>query len=276
MKLAQMRTGKPEMLLSEHFHEAISGVRQRTGLEGVSILNFDWHANCKTLGEPKTVEGLWVALRNQLVEGSVSPGIASAFDGERVEKTVSGWQRGILRYNCADSLDRTNLAGFFVAVQVLTEQCSNSTQRVQRQRQRGSRLRGEWFDGRVRAKNVEWLVATSGWESRTDTTTGRTFYIDHNTRTTSWSLPEQATPSEPPSTPSSAESSRVNSPENGAGQSKLLSRLNSGQGLRQTGGAEWLDELMNSQENANADDGFAQMVEQHWWTNSEPPCSRSV
>ena len=91
-----------------------------------------------------------------------------------------------------------------------------------------------------------------GWESRTDTTTGRTFYIDHNTRTTSWSLPEQATPSEPPSTPSSAESSRVNSPENGAGQSKLLSRLNSGQGLRQTGGAEWLDELMNSQENANA------------------------
>ena len=76
VNLLRCAPGKPEMLLSEHFHEAISGVRQRTGLEGVSILNFDWHANCKTLGEPKTVEGLWVALRNQLVEGSVSSGIA--------------------------------------------------------------------------------------------------------------------------------------------------------------------------------------------------------
>ena len=29
----------------------------------------------------------------------------------------------------------------------------------------------------------------AGWEGRLDTVTGRTFYIDHNTRTTSWSLP---------------------------------------------------------------------------------------
>ena len=253
VNLLRCAPGKPEMLLSEHFHEAISGVRQRTGLEGVSILNFDWHANCKTLGEPKTVEGLWVALRNQLVEGSVSSGIASAFDGERVEKTVSGWQRGILRYNCADSLDRTNLAGFFVAVQVLTEQCSELGLSVFNANvNAGLAYAGSGSTDASVPRTSSGSSLPPGWESRTDTTTGRTFYIDHNTRTTSWSLPEQATPSEPPSTPSSAESSRVNSPENGAGQSKLLSRLNSGQGLRQTGGAEWLDELMNSPENANA------------------------
>jgi hypothetical protein len=29
-----------------------------------------------------------------------------------------------------------------------------------------------------------------GWESRLDPVTGRTFYIDHNAKTTSWTLPQ--------------------------------------------------------------------------------------
>ena len=29
-----------------------------------------------------------------------------------------------------------------------------------------------------------------GWSQKPDTTTGRKFYIDHNTRSTSWALPE--------------------------------------------------------------------------------------
>ena len=33
-----------------------------------------------------------------------------------------------------------------------------------------------------------------GWESRLDPVTGRTFYIDHNTKTTSWTLPRAAQP----------------------------------------------------------------------------------
>jgi hypothetical protein len=31
----------------------------------------------------------------------------------------------------------------------------------------------------------------AGWESRTDMVTGATFYIDHNTRTTTWTRPVQ-------------------------------------------------------------------------------------
>lgn len=33
-------------------------------------------------------------------------------------------QRGVVRYNCADSLDRTNAASYFGAVQALAEQCA--------------------------------------------------------------------------------------------------------------------------------------------------------
>jgi hypothetical protein len=39
------------------------------------------------------------------------------------EAGVAQTQRGVLRYNCADSLDRTNLAGYFSSVQILVEQC---------------------------------------------------------------------------------------------------------------------------------------------------------
>lgn len=35
-----------------------------------------------------------------------------------------------------------------------------------------------------------------GWEARVDPTTGRTFYIDHNTRTTSWMPPVAVTANE--------------------------------------------------------------------------------
>ena len=82
VNLLRCAPGKPEMLLSEHFHEAVRGVRQRAGLADVSVLNFDWHANCKALGEAKTVEGLWAALRRQLIECSISMGSTCAVADE--------------------------------------------------------------------------------------------------------------------------------------------------------------------------------------------------
>ena len=132
VNLLRCAPGKPELLLSEHFHEAVRGARRRAGLGAVTVLNFDWHGNIKSIGEAKTVEGLWNALGGYLVEAGVSRGRcgATADHGQlgrdrrrRSAKACERWQRGVLRYNCADSLDRTNLASYFAAVQVLVEQC---------------------------------------------------------------------------------------------------------------------------------------------------------
>jgi hypothetical protein len=112
----------------------------------ITVLNFDWHGNIKALGESKTVEGLWNALRSYLIEAGVSHGVcgggsagrptggghlAGSANGELRGlggggggKMTVKWQRGVLRYNCADSLDRTNLASYFAAIQVLAEQCN--------------------------------------------------------------------------------------------------------------------------------------------------------
>jgi hypothetical protein len=43
--------------------------------------------------------------------------------GEGWASLAARQQRGLCRYNCADSLDRTNVASFFAAVQVFAEQC---------------------------------------------------------------------------------------------------------------------------------------------------------
>ena len=244
VNLLRCAPGKPEFLLSEHFHEAIRGVKQRAGLGEVSVLNFDWHANCKALGEAKTVEGLWMALRQQLVDGSVYTGSA-VVDKDGAEKAVNGWQRGLLRYNCADSLDRTNLAGFFVAAQVLTEQCAVlglSVFNASANAGLAYASAAQPNEGRI-TRTSSGTVLPPGWESRTDTTSGRTFYIDHNTRTTSWTLPaEYAAAAEAvessPNKNTSCETSPTGSP--------LLTRLNSGQKMCQLGSAEWLSELMKN------------------------------
>jgi WW domain len=45
-----------------------------------------------------------------------------------------------------------------------------------------------------------WCCAWQGWEARVDATTGRTFYVDHNSRRTTWERPVHARSTGPLST----------------------------------------------------------------------------
>jgi hypothetical protein len=107
----------PELLLTEHFQEGARSARRRhpVALSSLRVLNFDWHANVKALGEAAAVEGLWAQLQGACACAGVTMGTTAPHG-------VAAWQRGLVRYNCADSLDRTNLASFFGALQVLLEQ----------------------------------------------------------------------------------------------------------------------------------------------------------
>ncbi|KAJ5068749.1 phosphoinositide phosphatase sac9-related [Anaeramoeba ignava] len=44
-------------------------------------------------------------------------------DGNYAITTLASKQKGVLRVNCADSLDRTNVATFFASIQILAEMC---------------------------------------------------------------------------------------------------------------------------------------------------------
>lgn len=94
----------------------------------------------------------------------------------------AAWQNGILRYNCADSLDRTNLASFFITVKVLLQQCSELKIDVRAQQQSLSESPSDESDAAL----------PEGWESKRDPVTGKMYYINHKKKTTTWQKPGQS------------------------------------------------------------------------------------
>ncbi|KAL2506196.1 putative phosphoinositide phosphatase SAC9 [Abeliophyllum distichum] len=189
--------GKSESILVQHFEESLNYIRSTGKLPytRIHLINYDWHASIKLKGEQQTVEGLWYLLKAPTVSIDISEGdylptrqrinnckgeiiYSDDYDGAFC---LRSHQNGVIRFNCADSLDRTNAASFFGALQVFMEQC----------RRLGILLDSDWAYGYQSTGNNGGYVAPlpPGWEKRSDAVTGKTYYIDHNTRTTTWNHP---------------------------------------------------------------------------------------
>lgn len=189
--------GKSESILVQHFEESLNYIRSTGKLPytRIHLINYDWHASIKFKGEQQTIEGLWKLLKAPTVsigisEGDYLPSRQRIKDcrGEIVYNDdfegafcLRSHQNGVLRFNCADSLDRTNAASFFGALQVFAEQC----------RRLGISLDTDFVYGYQSYSNQGGYTAPlpQGWEKRSDAVTGKTYYIDHNTRTTTWEHP---------------------------------------------------------------------------------------
>ncbi|KAK9818315.1 hypothetical protein WJX72_010447 [[Myrmecia] bisecta] len=218
---------KDELLLSEHFSEGVRTVRRAFPNIPIRVLNFDWHGMIKELKEKGTVEGLWELLQTVMSQANVSQGTlepVTSPSSARVPGTTtwdnlwamrwSGQQQGLLRYNCADSLDRTNAASYFGAVQVLVEQCRRLGINIEPTASAPSSAAARSAASKAKKNDVASLEISSihrrvkdlmrermqapkqaeaplpaGWEQSTDPTTGKTFYIDHNTKATTWVRP---------------------------------------------------------------------------------------
>lgn len=197
INLLRYGEGKSESILVHHFEESLNYVRSTGKLPDTRILliNYDWHASVKLKGEQLTIEGLWKHLRSPTMaigfsEGDYLPsrqrlndcrGEVICTDDFEGAFCLRSLQNGIIRFNCADSLDRTNAASFFGALQVFVEQC----------RRLGISLDSNLAFDYQSANNYGGYTAPlpRGWEKRTDSVTGKTYYIDHNTRTTTWIHP---------------------------------------------------------------------------------------
>eukprot|EP00193_Tetraselmis_chui_P004842 CAMPEP_0177754886 /NCGR_PEP_ID=MMETSP0491_2-20121128/2255_1 /TAXON_ID=63592 /ORGANISM="Tetraselmis chuii, Strain PLY429" /LENGTH=156 /DNA_ID=CAMNT_0019270313 /DNA_START=422 /DNA_END=888 /DNA_ORIENTATION=- len=75
VNLLRCAMGKSELLLSEHFHEAVRRVRRLDPGAALMVLNFDWHATVKSLGEMSAVEGLWSLLFSIQPHADISAGV---------------------------------------------------------------------------------------------------------------------------------------------------------------------------------------------------------
>ncbi|KAG7024671.1 putative phosphoinositide phosphatase SAC9 [Cucurbita argyrosperma subsp. argyrosperma] len=189
--------GKSESILVQHFEESVNFVKSAGKLPytRIHLINYDWHASTKLKGEQLTIEGLWRLLKGPTISIGVSEGDylpsrlqTKDYRGEIIHNDdfegdfcIRSHQNGVIRFNCADSLDRTNAASYFGALQVFMEQC----------RRLRISLDNDWGMGYRSMDTQSGYTAPlpPGWEKRSDAVTGKTYYIDHNTRTTTWTHP---------------------------------------------------------------------------------------
>lgn len=203
VNLLRYAEGKPETILVEHFKESLKYLKStgKLGNTWIQLINYDWHATVKLKGQQQTVEGLWRHLKAPTMAIGFSEGNyysvkqqLNECKGSIICNDDGGFcmdniQNGVVRFNCADSLDRTNAASYFGALQVFVEQCSRL----------GISLDIDAMFGLSASRNSEYNGRSArslppGWEERFDSVTGKSFYIDHNTRTTSWEHPCQEAP----------------------------------------------------------------------------------
>ncbi|XP_040376150.1 probable phosphoinositide phosphatase SAC9 [Oryza brachyantha] len=208
VNLLRYGDGKPETVLVDSFKSSLEYLRstKKLGKTWIQLINYDWHATVKLKGQQQTVEGLWRHLKAPTMAIGFSEGnyynVKQQLKGCKgsviFNDDISGGfcmesiQNGVVRFNCADSLDRTNAASYFGALQVFVEQCSRLSISLDVDAMFGlSSSRYPEYNGR----NPRTLPP--GWEERFDSVTGKSFYIDHNTRTTTWEHPCQEAPQKP-------------------------------------------------------------------------------
>ncbi|XP_020575965.1 probable phosphoinositide phosphatase SAC9 [Phalaenopsis equestris] len=206
VNLLRNQEGKSETILVEHFKESIKYVKSTGKLPytWIQLINYDWHATVKLKGEQQTIDGLWRLLKAPTVSIGFSEGIyylskqkLKECRGLVVSNSdcdggfcLNSLQNGVIRFNCADSLDRTNAASFFGSLQVFVEQCKRLGVFLDRDTLSGFTSVNRF--GEYSKYGVGSLPP--GWEERKDAVTGKPFYIDHNTRTTTWEHPFQDKP----------------------------------------------------------------------------------
>ncbi|KAI7745943.1 hypothetical protein M8C21_019347, partial [Ambrosia artemisiifolia] len=139
VNLLRSGEGKSESVLVEHFEESLNHIRSTGQLPNTRfhLIHYDWHTSIRLKGEQQTIEGLWYHLKAPTISIGISEGDyqhsriqLEDCEGEKIyNDDITGFfclrvlQNGVIRYNCADSLDRTNAASYFGAIQVFTEQC---------------------------------------------------------------------------------------------------------------------------------------------------------
>ncbi|KAJ8774787.1 hypothetical protein K2173_017233 [Erythroxylum novogranatense] len=197
VNLLRNEDGKSECLLVQHFEKSLNYIKSTGKLPytQIHLINYDWHASIKLKGEPQTIEDLWRFLKVptlaiDISEGDYLPSRQRLKDcrGEIIHNDdfagafcLRSHQNGVIRFNCADSLDRTNAASYFGSLQVFVEQC----------RRLAISLDSDIAYGYQSVNSSGGYTAPlpPGWEKRSDAVTGKTYYIDHNTRTTTWDHP---------------------------------------------------------------------------------------
>eukprot|EP00668_Euglena_longa_P031625 GGOE01040866.1.p1 GENE.GGOE01040866.1~~GGOE01040866.1.p1 ORF type:complete len:712 (+),score=117.65 GGOE01040866.1:87-2222(+) len=115
------RTWPHEERISHRYEEAVQHAAASPVQVPLRFVHFDWHAASRRLGVLGAVEDVWRCLRPPLEDGcpAVSSGEFSGDEPVLIRVTSRTTQQEFRRFNCADSLDRTNLVSFFTTLRLV-------------------------------------------------------------------------------------------------------------------------------------------------------------
>ena len=185
----------------------------------IKVVNFDWHGVMGSLTEERGVEAFWSFMEGHLKKTGMAYGTmqpsnnsngstnssGSSNDGDdRVIRTTpwgAGWQmawrqsqQGLLRFNCADSLDRTNAATCFAILPVLQEalRCIHIDLAAPPKQHSTIHPSPSSSGGVTKSSSARQLKSDlpPGWEVVMHN--GRPLYIDHISKKTQWNVPSGA------------------------------------------------------------------------------------
>eukprot|EP01061_Rhynchopus_euleeides_P029683 TRINITY_DN4892_c0_g1_i1.p1 TRINITY_DN4892_c0_g1~~TRINITY_DN4892_c0_g1_i1.p1 ORF type:complete len:1142 (+),score=161.28 TRINITY_DN4892_c0_g1_i1:254-3427(+) len=101
--------------------DAAAQLLKQPQFHNTHVRHVDWHTTVKKVGERRTAESLWKAMHPYMRDFGYSRGEMWNGDDGAYFIRRDRVQRGVYRFNCADSLDRTNLACFYYCVQIVNE-----------------------------------------------------------------------------------------------------------------------------------------------------------
>ena len=92
VNLLRIAPGKPEAELSRHFHECVELCRNILPNDpNLTVTNFDWHTNVKSMGDASAVEAMWKVLRDKIGQHGYGYGTFERSHGGNDNAQETSW-----------------------------------------------------------------------------------------------------------------------------------------------------------------------------------------
>eukprot|EP00760_Papus_ankaliazontas_P037077 PhM_4_TR8422/c0_g1_i2/m.103626 len=113
-----------EKNLNDAYVESVDSLKSQLNMK-LSITQFDWHSTFHKFGLDETATQLYRTMMKTVKSNNITAG---RLRYTTKEQRLTHWeydcrQKGILRINCLDSLDRTNMVIFLLTLKVVPEMC---------------------------------------------------------------------------------------------------------------------------------------------------------
>lgn len=122
VSLLKIKGENAETPIKESYQKSLTKLHE-LGITNVSLHEFDLARKLKSDGSHESMKQMLYEINPLCANDGFTKGKFINNDGESEEYQIIEHQKGLMRFNCADSLDRTNLATFYYAMKVTAQWC---------------------------------------------------------------------------------------------------------------------------------------------------------